>query len=151
MSQPNPMRFYLDVCCLSRLHDDQSQQRIRLETDTIIYLLERLPHTNWVWISSQAVVTEAKQNPNFRQRQEIISLLQHVTEWVNISESTNRRADLLKSLGFGDTDAVHVACAEHASATLLTTDDKLVRLGQRHAGMLTISVKNVLTWFTETF
>ena len=32
-------RIYLDVCCLNRPFDDQSQPRIRLESETILIIL----------------------------------------------------------------------------------------------------------------
>jgi hypothetical protein len=33
------MRIYLDMCCLKRPFDDQSQPRIRLETEAVLALL----------------------------------------------------------------------------------------------------------------
>ena len=33
------MRIYLDMCCLKRPFDDQSQPRIRLETEAVLSLL----------------------------------------------------------------------------------------------------------------
>ena len=34
------MRVYLDVCCLNRPFDDQSQDRIKLETDAVLSILD---------------------------------------------------------------------------------------------------------------
>jgi len=33
------MRVYLDVCCLNRPFDDQSQERIRVESDAVELIL----------------------------------------------------------------------------------------------------------------
>jgi hypothetical protein len=40
IEQPSP-RIYLDVCCLNRPFDDQCQERIRLESEAILLILER--------------------------------------------------------------------------------------------------------------
>jgi hypothetical protein len=49
-------RVYLDNCVLNRPFDDQSQERIRLETEAIILLLARLERKEWTWLGSQALV-----------------------------------------------------------------------------------------------
>jgi len=35
------MLVYLDVCCLNRPFDDQSQDRIHLESEAVLLILER--------------------------------------------------------------------------------------------------------------
>ena len=49
------MRIYLDVCCLCRPFDDQSQDRIRLETEAIITLLKHCQLGGWVFAASRAI------------------------------------------------------------------------------------------------
>ncbi len=49
------MRIYLDVCCLNRPFDDQTQDRIHLESEAVILILKRVRSGNWEWISSEAV------------------------------------------------------------------------------------------------
>ena len=34
------MKLYLDVCCLNRPFDDQSQNRVRLEAEAVLSILE---------------------------------------------------------------------------------------------------------------
>jgi len=38
-------RLYLDVCCLNRPFDDQSQDRIRLEAEAVRVILNALPRS----------------------------------------------------------------------------------------------------------
>ena len=52
------MRIYLDVCCLNRPFDDQTQDRIHLESEAIILILKRIRSGNWEWVSSEAVSFE---------------------------------------------------------------------------------------------
>ena len=51
-------KVYLDNCVLNRPFDDQSQERIRLETEAIILLLARLERKEWTWLGSQALELE---------------------------------------------------------------------------------------------
>jgi len=36
------MKLYLDLCCFNRPYDDQTQARVRLETEAVILLLSSL-------------------------------------------------------------------------------------------------------------
>jgi hypothetical protein len=56
------MRIYLDMCCLKRPFDDQSQPRIRLETETVMALLAAESATV-DYIRSAALRLENRQNP----------------------------------------------------------------------------------------
>jgi hypothetical protein len=56
------MRIYLDMCCLKRPFDDQSQPRIRLETETVLALLAAESATV-DYIRSAALRLENRQNP----------------------------------------------------------------------------------------
>jgi hypothetical protein len=41
------MKIYLDVCCLNRPFDDQTQDRIRLETEAVMLILGRIAAKDW--------------------------------------------------------------------------------------------------------
>lgn len=49
----------------------------------------------------------------------------------------------------GPSDALHLACAEHAGAVFLTTDDALIKMIKRHGGKITTSVQNPVQWLME--
>ena len=56
------------------------------------------------------------------------------------------------TLGFRNFDAFHVACAEFANADVFaTTDDRLLALSSRHAGLLGVRVVDVVTLVREVF
>ena len=57
------MRIYLDVCCVNRPFDDQTQDRIHLESEAVILILKHVRSGNWEWISSEAVDFEVRQTP----------------------------------------------------------------------------------------
>jgi hypothetical protein len=56
------MRIYLDMCCLKRPFDDQSQPGIRLETEAVLALLAAESATV-DFIRSPALRLENRQNP----------------------------------------------------------------------------------------
>jgi len=49
------MLIYLDVCCLNRPFDDQTQDRICLETKAVLLILERCYAGGWRFLGSEAV------------------------------------------------------------------------------------------------
>jgi hypothetical protein len=60
------------------------------------------------------------------------------------------RGQYLEKLGFATYDALHIACAERGEVdVLLTTDDRLIRLGKRHSSELKVRVENPLSWIQE--
>jgi len=105
-------KIYLDNCVLNRPFDDQSQERIRLETEAVILLLSHLERKEWTWLGSQALELEIDKTPDAEQQ----SRLRRVTEFIGlkieIGEKELERANELQKLGFVGFDAVHLACAE---------------------------------------
>jgi len=44
------MKIYLDACCLNRPFDEQSQERIRMEAEAVLIILNHLYNHEWEWI-----------------------------------------------------------------------------------------------------
>jgi predicted nucleic acid-binding protein len=121
------MKIYLDVCCLNRPFDDQTQDRIHLESEAVVIILKHVRSKDWEWIVSEVVDYEIGRIPESSRRQKVESLIEEI--------------------GFGAYDALHLACAEHGNADVfLTTDDQLLRLATEKAEMLAVKVDNPLTW-----
>jgi hypothetical protein len=62
------MKIYLDVCCLNRLTDGQSQSRIREEARAVERLLRQMQAGDIQWISSEALVDGIDRNPDAQRR-----------------------------------------------------------------------------------
>jgi hypothetical protein len=140
-------RIYLDTCCLNRPFDDQSQDRIRLEAEAVVLILAHMAADEWLWIGSQVVAAEVGETSDEQRRSRILSLIGSAHEMAPLGVSEIERGQRLEALGFPEYDALHLACAEAASADfLLTTDDRFRRLAARHAGQLRVQVENPLTW-----
>jgi predicted nucleic acid-binding protein len=141
-------RLYLDVCCFNRPFDDQSQSRIRVETEAVLAILERCQAGEWELVISEMVETEVAQIADRERRQRIEGALQMARSHVTVNDSTENRAITLQGLGFHAFDAIHLACAEMAQVDVfLTTDDRLLRKAVRYSDDLTVAVGNPAAWF----
>ena len=143
-------RMYLDVCCLNRPFDDQSIDRIHLESEAIMLILKRFETLEWAWISSSVIDYEVDQTPDSERKRRVKTLLSSAHQVVLLTEEIIRRGDEIKQLGFGSYDALHIASAEAGEAdVVLTTDDKLISLAIRHLREIKVSVSNPLQWLQE--
>jgi predicted nucleic acid-binding protein len=144
------MKIYLDVCCLNRPFDDQTQERVHLETEAIEFILLRFEKGDWRWVGSEAVVYEVNHLTNMDRRFNIFRLMSLIQESRSVNGRNIARSDQLIDLGFKALDALHVACAEDAKADVfLTTDDRLQKTAMRNAKILKVRVANPLTWLEE--
>ncbi len=143
-------KIYLDTCCLSRLFDDQTQTRIRRETEVISWILPQFRMEQWSWISSTVLVNEVEQIPDLNQRSQIRDWLTVVHQTISLGRSEISRGKQLEVLGFKELDALHLACAESASVDIfLTTDDRLLRGAKRNDSLLRVQVENPYVWLQE--
>ena len=144
------MLVYLDVCCLNRPFDDYSQERIRLESEAVLLILERCQGEVWQLLGSDAVDYEVSRIPDREQEGKVMQLALVAKSKQPITDSAEARAKELESLGFMALDALHLACAEAGDAdVLLTTDDKMVSTAKKHHGVLRVRVENPILWLTE--
>ena len=144
------MRIYLDVCCLNRPFDDWSQERVRLEGDAIVCIMERVRSGEWQLISSEAVMVELGRMSNLEKKARILELLNLATFSQAINDEIDARSQQLESYGFGLFDAIHVACAEAASASIfLSTDDRLLKAASRNRNFIRVQVSNPAIWLVN--
>jgi len=142
------VRVYLDVCCLNRPFDDQSQERIRLEAEAVLAVLRRVESGVWELVGSEAVDFEISRLPDLERSQRVLALARLAIGKVTLDGAIARRAAELVSNGLKPLDALHVSCAEDAGADVfLTTDDRLLRaLRRANAG---VPANNPLPWLNE--
>lgn len=136
------VRVYLDLCCLKRPFDDQSQPRIRLESEAVLALLGA--STEKVeFVRGAAVDLENDQN-SLPQRAAKVRLWLEELPQLDVPEaSLAERTGQLIGLGFKNFDALHVASAEALGAeTLSTCDDRFLAAARRHASILRVRVVN---------
>jgi hypothetical protein len=143
------MLIYLDMCCLKRPFDDQSQARIRLEAEAVLGLLAR-ENGAVQFVRSAALLLENSLNP-VKQRAARVEQWLRAKSLAALDEAALRgRTEELMRMGFGNFDALHVASAEAAgAATLGTCDDRLLAAGKRNAVQLKVKVVGVVELAAE--
>jgi predicted nucleic acid-binding protein len=144
-------RLYLDVCCFNRPFDDQSQARIRVETEAVLAVLERCETGEWELAISEMVEIEVAQIADPERRQRIQEAMMMARSHIIVDEAIANRGEELQNLGFQGFDAIHLACAEIAQVDVfLSTDDRLLRRAARYGSSLTVAVDNPAVWLIAT-
>lgn len=144
------MRLYLDVCCLNRPFDDQTQDRIHLEAEAVLSIIKHIENNEWEWFSSDAVAYEISKTPNEERQDRLWSLESGATEVLSLTETIYQQSESIQQLGFTSYDAMHLAFALSANVDVfLSTDDKLLKRAKRYPDEIRIAVSNPLSWLQE--
>jgi predicted nucleic acid-binding protein len=144
------MTIYLDVCCLNRPFDDQSQNRVRLEAEAVLSILEMADARQLEIIGSDIIDDELAEMPDHERREKVELLLTVVSTQIALTTGIERRAVELQKWGLTSLDALHLASAESAHADyFLTTDDNLLRKAIRHQADLKVKVENPAKWLIQ--
>lgn len=144
------MRVYLDVSCLNRPFDDQRQTRIRLESEAVTLILDRIDAGVWRLLSSEIVRIEVAAMTDRERKRRVQALFAKADDTITLTEEVFRRAAGLMKKGFRAADALHVASSERLDAdVLLTCDDRLIRLGRRNRKVLRVAILDPVTWLRE--
>ena len=143
-------KIYFDTCCLNRPFDDQTQERIRLESEAVLAVLSRIEKGEWDWIGSEVLMDEIEQTPDTQKLSRARLLSGFIKQTVEIGEAEVERSKELQGEGFKEFDSLHLACAENAKADVfLSTDERLLKLAKRISNRLRIQVENPLAWVEE--
>jgi predicted nucleic acid-binding protein len=144
------MKIYLDVCCLNRPFDDQTQDRIHLEAESILSILNHSRSAGWSVTGSDAIDFEISKIPDDDKRLMVNILSTMHDAHVKVDAGVEKRALEIMKLGLNTLDALHVACAEKAGAEiLLTTDDNLLSKALKNKRAMKVKVENPLRWIME--
>lgn len=141
------MRIYLDTCCFNRPFDDQTQDRIRLESEAVRLILQHVERGNLKLIGSEMLQYEIAQIPDDQRRHFVSLLMSDFSDEICISPGVLKKAEQLESSGFDAFDGIHLACASQGRVSVfLTVDDRLCRMAKTAYNILGISVMNPLFW-----
>ena len=122
------MRVYLDNCAFNRPFDDQSQLRVRLETEAKLYLQAAIRDGKVELVWSYILQFENEANPFADRKFAIDKWRAMASEEVVESPGLLARAKELAQKGMKSKDALHVASAvEGACDLFITTDDKIIK------------------------
>jgi predicted nucleic acid-binding protein len=141
----NPLKLYLDLCVYNRPFDFQGYDRIALESNAFIYLLEKIENENYSLVVSDALFYENNKNPNDQKKKQIFSYFKLAKENIKIDNFDIKRAKELIKIGFNEMDALHIAVAEKSKTDyFITCDDKIVKLYRKHNNLIRTKISNIL-------
>ncbi len=142
------MRIYLDMRCLKRPFDDQTQVRIRVETEAFLVILAAVATGRVEAVRSSAHDLENQQNPDLRRAAAVRAWLQGLNPPETVPNPLVIRAEELRGLGLRALDALHVAWAEYCTVDrFLTCDDRLLK--RRDRGIIRVDVQNPVDLLPE--
>ncbi len=126
------MKIYLDVCAIQRPLDTASHLRVALEAEAVLGILALCEAGEVEIVSSDALVYETEQNPWPLRKEHAWAVLSKAREYINLTETTEQRAQYLVGQGFKPLDALHLAMAEAGAVDYFCTcDDRLLRRARR--------------------
>lgn len=144
------MKIYMDVCCLCRPFDDRTQDRIRMESEAVLTILDRC-NEDWMLVGSGAVDFEISAVTDQKKRTDISVLASLVKEKIKTDKRIIKRASELEELGFHAMDAAHISYAERGAEVMLTTDDDVLRMARIKRNKIYIEIENPVRWLINVF
>lgn len=147
VEQLKKIRIYMDTCCYNRPFDDQRQERIRIESEAVLLILNRCQIGIWNLIGSEVLDFEISKIKDPVRKYKVSALYSLCHQKIIVNESVRKRALNLQSGGFPALDALHIACAEFGADVMLTTDDDLIKFASK--SVLNVRVENPCIWLME--
>ena len=143
------MTIYLDNCCYNRPFDDQTQERIHLESEAILTVLQRGQAGIYKIVGSSILELEMERMHDAMKKQRVKDLYKITNMHICYTEEIKFRSqEIMKLSKIRTFDSLHIAAAEAAKAdALLTTDDKLEKMAEKLD--LNVKVMNPLKFAWE--
>jgi predicted nucleic acid-binding protein len=123
-------KVYLDNCCFNRPYDDQTQERIYLESLAKLYVQQCIVEQRIGFVWSYVLEYENGMNPYTIRKNAIKDFSRHCVQYVDIHDEKEiiRIANETVKPSIRQKDALHIACAIFSESDyLLTTDDKILK------------------------
>ena len=118
------MRIYLDNCCFNRPYDDQSQPRVRFETQAKLHIQRMVFEREIELVWSYVLKFENSRNPFEAKKQAVARWELLSSSFVSMSDEIVANAEEITTTGVKSTDALHVACAIAGNCDYFITVDK---------------------------
>jgi hypothetical protein len=142
------LSIYMDCCCLNRSADDQTQDKIRIESDAIIGILSKCFYGSWKLIGSDIVEYEIIRTPDLNKRNRALNLYSLAKEKIIFNDVIERRALEIQKHGLKLFDSLHFASAEYRNVDVLLTVDKDFVKYSKKAGSI-LRVENPVNWYMK--
>lgn len=121
----------LDTCSIQRPFDDQSQNRIVLEAEAVLEIIDRVENGEVELLGSEILQLEMEENRNPVGRRFALDVLGLASRQVVVDDEIESAARAYEKSGIKPYDALHLASAVEGGADVFcTTDDPLYQAGQ---------------------
>ena len=114
----------LDNCCYNRPFDDQSQKKIRLETEAKLYIQADIRAKNYSMVWSYMLDIENRDNPYDEKRNAIQPWKGFAFEYCPSSDDIMSLGQKIMAQGIKPYDALHLSCAVKSGCDYFITTDK---------------------------
>jgi predicted nucleic acid-binding protein len=124
------MKVYFDNCAFNRPFDDQSQMRIYLETQAIIYIQKLIVEGRLLLAVSYMSRYENWNSPHVKSKATIENFFDNATTHIDIDKADiiEQRANDIVKYGVKANDALHISSAIEAVCDyFITTDDGILK------------------------
>ncbi len=139
------MKIYLDLCVYNRPFDYQGQERISLETEAFIYLLNLIEEGRLKVVTSEVLLFENNKNPDIYRSKRIDTYFSLSKIFVKIDDKIVKRGRVLENYGLSAIDALHIAAAEKAKVDyFLTCDDGIIKFYSKKKQLIKVKVTGLL-------
>lgn len=144
------MRIYLDVCCFNRPFDDQTQEKIHLESEAVLIILSNSPQ-HWELVGSEVIDFEISKIPDEEGRKKVKLLTRKIIEKQKLTEKLIQRAKSIEEKGIKPIDSLHIASAEFLESDyMITTENKIIKKYQQYREFFEkIKIYNPISFLTE--
>lgn len=145
LNNSGKLLIYMDTCCFNRPYDDLSIDKVNLESDAILTIVDRCERHIWDICSSDVLDDEIYRIKDTIKKEKVLILYNTTTVHVELSEISINRAKELNEFNIKAFDSLHIASAEYSKVDVfITTDKKLINASKRVN--LKIKVVNPIIW-----
>lgn len=116
------MIIYLDNCCYNRPFDDQTQERIHLESEVILTVLKMGQMKQVIIAGSDILKLEIKRMQDEDKKQKVLDLYRVADLHIPYTEKIRKRsAEIMSNSKIRAFDSLHIASAEDGGADVFLT------------------------------
>jgi len=120
-------KIYLDICCYNRPFDDQSQMKVRLETEAKLYIQAAVKNNKYLLIWSYMLDFENSNSPYDDRRNSVALWKNTAHEHCPSSDDVLLLGKEIMKYGIKEMDSLHIACAiANECDYFITTDKRLL-------------------------
>ncbi len=144
------MKIYIDNCLLNRPFDDQTQERIYFETQSLLILLKWIDEGKIQFLNSFALEFEVSAISDPDRGVKVKEYLKAAEKFIEFDDKIEKRALEFQNYSFTAMDAMHIAVAEYAKVDyFVTCDDDILKTAKKYSEMINVKVISIANLVSE--